>query len=178
MALYSPCVSPHLRSVSDRVPHKSGQLARGCSAQADHLERRSLRGFRICIRASAPQESRSASAGGPSTTKTSATELMQPHPRGTPGCTGTRAAWQRRWTAYGQWIKKGLRTKRVVTPEGVKGSATDPTYLLTSKRFITQLDTITNIETIGQILYSYYTFFFFSFGYYFINFFNWFSNSN
>ena len=28
------------------------------------------------------------------------------------------------------------------------------------KRFITQLDTITNIETIGQILYSYYTFFF------------------
>ena len=28
------------------------------------------------------------------------------------------------------------------------------------KRFITQLDSITNIETIGQILYSYYSFFF------------------
>lgn len=37
------------------------------------------------------------------------------------------------------------------------------------RRFILQLDNIPNIETIGQILYSYYTFFFFSFRDYFTN---------
>ncbi|KJA21046.1 hypothetical protein HYPSUDRAFT_203242 [Hypholoma sublateritium FD-334 SS-4] len=47
-------------------------------------------------------------------------------------------------TAYGQWIKKGLRTKRVVTPEGVKGSATDPTYLLTSNQVRCALSVLTD----------------------------------
>jgi NADH-quinone oxidoreductase subunit J len=40
------------------------------------------------------------------------------------------------------------------------------------RQVVTQLDTITNIETIGQVLYSYYAFFFFSCGYYIINSFN------
>ena len=46
------------------------------------------------------------------------------------------------------------------------------------KRFITQLDTIKNIETMCQMVYSDDTLVFFIFGYYFINFFNLFSNSN
>ena len=44
------------------------------------------------------------------------------------------------------------------------------------QKFITQVDYITNVETIGHVLYTYYNFFFFFFIYFFIYYFNRFFN--